>query len=68
MHSGQFATLDEVLQHYNRATSVESGHNELEPLRLSDRERDQLKAFLYSLVRTPVNEYLQAYEIGPATR
>lgn len=49
MHSGQFATLEEVLQHYNRARPVEFGHNELEPLHLSETELDRLNAFLQSL-------------------
>ena len=49
MHAGQFATLSEVIDHYNRAPEAPAGHSELEPLRLSTRERGQLEAFLRSL-------------------
>jgi cytochrome c peroxidase len=49
MHAGQFNTLSEVLEHYNRAPKAPAGHSELEPLRLSARERLQIEAFLESL-------------------
>jgi cytochrome c peroxidase len=49
MHAGQFATLKEVLEHYNRAPAAPAGHSELEPLGLSERELEQLEAFLRSL-------------------
>jgi cytochrome c peroxidase len=49
MHAGQFATLEEVLQHYNRAAAAPAGHSELEPLNLTSTELDQLVAFLSSL-------------------
>ncbi|HWK63425.1 MAG TPA: cytochrome c peroxidase [Rhizobiaceae bacterium] len=49
MHSGQFATLDEVLDHYERAPASPDGHSELAPLRISDRERAALIAFLGTL-------------------
>ena len=49
MHAGQFATLEEVLEHYNTAPAAPSGHSELEPLGLTDEELDQLEAFLRSL-------------------
>ncbi|MEA2490034.1 MAG: cytochrome c peroxidase [Acidobacteriota bacterium] len=49
MHAGQFATLEEVVAHYNRATAAPSGHNEIKPLRLSVREQQQLVAFLRTL-------------------
>lgn len=48
MHAGQFATLEEVLDHYNRALAAPTGHSELEPLTLSEREQ-QLIAFLQTL-------------------
>ena len=54
MHAGQFATLKEVLQHYNRAPAAPEGHSELKPLGLVDREIDQLAAFLATL-SGPVN-------------
>ncbi|MFO7168702.1 MAG: cytochrome c peroxidase [Chloroflexota bacterium] len=49
MHAGQFATLREVLEHYNRAPEAPAGHSELEPLGLTDEELGQLEAFLRSL-------------------
>jgi cytochrome c peroxidase len=49
MHAGQFATLRAALEHYNRAPEAPAGHSELEPLGLSERELDQLEAFLRAL-------------------
>ena len=49
MHAGQFSTLTEVIDHYNRAPRAPAGHTELEPLRLSAQERRQIEAFLRSL-------------------
>ncbi len=49
MHSGQFATLEEVIDHYSRAPAAPLGETELHPLSLSDRERQQLIAFLKTL-------------------
>jgi cytochrome c peroxidase len=49
MHAGQFSTLREVVDHYNRAPAAPAGHSELEPLRLDARERRQIEAFLRSL-------------------
>ena len=49
MHAGQLATLDDVVAHYNRAPRAPAGHTELQPLRLDDRERRQLVAFLRTL-------------------
>src|SRR5918996_422218 len=49
MHAGQFTTLSEVVEHYNRAPKAPAGHSELEPLRFSAHERRQIEAFLRSL-------------------
>ena len=49
MHAGQFATLREVLEHYERAPAAPVGHTELRPLHLSTAELGQLEAFLRSL-------------------
>lgn len=49
MHSGQFGTLEEVVDHYNLAPAAPSGETELHPLGLSVRERQQLVAFLKTL-------------------
>lgn len=49
MHAGQFATLAEVLDHYNRAPAAPAGRTELKPLGLSRTELRQLEAFLRTL-------------------
>ena len=49
MHAGQFGTLREVLEHYNRAPEAPAGFTELRPLGLSDGELGQLEAFLNTL-------------------
>ncbi|MDQ3279922.1 MAG: hypothetical protein M3Q69_00750 [Acidobacteriota bacterium] len=49
MHAGQFATLQDVVAHYNRAPRAPAGHSELKPLRLNERELQQLVAFLRAL-------------------
>ena len=49
MHAGQIATLGEVIRHYDRAPAAPFGHSELKPLKLSERERGQLEAFLRTL-------------------
>lgn len=49
MHSGQIASLEEVIDHYARAPAAPSGETELHPLTLSERERQQLIAFLRTL-------------------
>jgi cytochrome c peroxidase len=49
MHAGQLATLEDVLEHYNRAPVAPAGHTELKPLNLSARELRQLAAYLRAL-------------------
>ncbi|HEX2140185.1 MAG TPA: cytochrome c peroxidase [Woeseiaceae bacterium] len=49
MHAGQFGTLAQVIEHYDAAPLAALGQSELEPLRLTARERRQLEAFLRSL-------------------
>jgi cytochrome c peroxidase len=49
LHAGQFATLREVVEHYNQAPPAPQGHSELKPLGLSPTEVDQLVAFLATL-------------------
>ena len=49
MHAGQIATLEGVLDHYNRAPAAPAGHSEVQPLNLSSNELRQLAAFLRSL-------------------
>jgi cytochrome c peroxidase len=49
MHAGQFTTIFEVLDFYNRAPQPSEGHSELVPLHLADQELSQLEAFLLAL-------------------
>jgi cytochrome c peroxidase len=49
MHAGQFSTLSEVIDHYDRAPDAPAGHSELKPLRLRAHERRHIEAFLRSL-------------------
>jgi cytochrome c peroxidase len=53
MHAGQLATLNDVLQHYDRAPAAPAGHTELKPLKLSGRELRQLEAYLRALSGGP---------------
>jgi cytochrome c peroxidase len=62
MHAGQFATLEEVLAHYNRAPAAPAGHTEIKPLDLTEAELRQIIAFLHAL-NSPVKtapEWLRA--------
>ena len=54
MHAGQFATLQQVLTHYNTAPTAPAGHSELEPLNFTDEQLTQIIAFLRTL-DSPVN-------------
>jgi cytochrome c peroxidase len=49
MHAGQFATLAEVIAHYDRAQPAPLGKSELPRLKLSATERRQIEAFLQTL-------------------
>ncbi len=59
MHAGQFATLQEVVEHYVKAPAAQVGHTELahgaaghterQPIRLTDQEIRDIVAFLGSL-------------------
>jgi cytochrome c peroxidase len=49
MHSGQIATLDDVVDHYNAAPASPRGASELHPLGLPERERAALVAFVKTL-------------------
>ena len=52
MDAGQFTTLAEVLDHYNRAPAALSGHSELRPLRLRPVELRRLEAVLADAKRS----------------
>lgn len=49
MHAGQIPTLEEVIDHYARAPASPDGKSEVVPLRISERERAALVAFLKTL-------------------
>jgi cytochrome c peroxidase len=49
MHAGQFASLPDVLAHYNRAPAAPAGKTQLHPLNLDNRELTQLDRFLQTL-------------------
>ena len=49
MHSGQIATIEDVLDHYAAAPQSPEGDTELQPLTLSEREKQALIAFLRTL-------------------
>ena len=52
MHAGQFASLDDVVQHYAKAPAAAVGHTERAPLRLSEQEAKDMVAFLGTLSET----------------
>ncbi len=49
MHAGQYATLDDVLNHYNTAPAAIAGVSEIHALGLSSKQMNQLIAFLRTL-------------------
>src|SRR4029079_7277204 len=54
MHDGVYATLADVVWHYDQGGAAATlGKSELAPLLLSDRDRDDLVAFLESLTGEP---------------
>ena len=55
MHTGQMATLADVVEHYNDGGYALLGHNELEPLNLAAQEAAQLEAFLHALTEEAAN-------------
>lgn len=48
-HTGRFATLAQVIEHYNRMPIAKVGQTELRQLNLTATEKSQLKAFLRAL-------------------
>jgi cytochrome c peroxidase len=49
MDAGQYATLFDVLNHYNTAPAAPAGHSEITRLNLSETQLRQLEAFLHTL-------------------
>jgi cytochrome c peroxidase len=56
MHSGQFGTLTEVLEHYNTRPKAPIGHSDLLPIDLDKQQLLQLEAFLHTLSGAPAIE------------
>jgi cytochrome c peroxidase len=53
-HSGEYATLAEVIEHYERIPVAPIGYTDLFPVALSKEELKQLEVFLRSLSAPPV--------------
>jgi cytochrome c peroxidase len=53
MHDGRFAALDAVLDHYERLATDPRADARLRRTPLTTNEREQLRAFLFSLAETP---------------
>ena len=50
MHDGRFATLEEVIDHYNEGGQISPNvHSLVRPLGLTEKEKGQLLAFLHTL-------------------
>ena len=49
MHAGQIESLAAVIDHYNNAPTAPAGHSELQALSLTEKERNQLAAFLQTI-------------------
>ena len=49
MHDGRFASLHEVIEHYSEPPPAKVGESELDPLDLTQAEKDDLLAFLEAL-------------------
>jgi cytochrome c peroxidase len=61
MHAGQFTTLREVVEHYNRAPSVPfPEHTDILPLDLSAAQKAELVAFLGTLTSDVLDPYADA--------
>jgi cytochrome c peroxidase len=52
-HSGEYATLTQVIEHYNKVPVAPIGYTELFPITLTEDESRQLEAFLRSLSGPP---------------
>lgn len=53
MHAGQLATLEAVVDHYNRAPPAPDGVSQIEPLNFTPLQRRQIVAFLKTLNERP---------------
>lgn len=70
MHDGRYATLEEVIAHYNRGGDPDAvGQRDvrIKPLRLTDGEQADLAAFLRTLTGPPVDPSLATAPALPPT-
>lgn len=56
MHAGQFETLNDVLNYYNRAATPFGVHSDLNALKLLPYQINQLEAFLLTLTEEDTGE------------
>lgn len=69
MHAGQLATLEEVVEHYDRAPAVPyPEHTDIRPLGLTKAERGQIVAFLRTLTSPVVDAVAPAGIIAASRR
>jgi cytochrome c peroxidase len=70
MHDGRYATLEEVIAHYNRGGDPDAvGQRDvrIKPLRLTDGEQADLAAFLRTLTGPPLDPSLARAPALPPT-
>ncbi len=66
MHDGRYASLDEIIEHYNRGGDKTPNQDpRIKPLNLSKEEKEDLKAFLLAL-EGPLPEINMADWVRPA--
>lgn len=64
MHNGQYATLEEVIDHYDRGGDTsENLDPNMKPLHLADKEKADLVAFLKALSGEPVQMTIPALPV-----
>ncbi len=58
MHDGAFATLKEVVEHYNKGGNPKMGNQDplIMPLKLSEKEQEDIVEFLKSLTDETLNQ------------
>jgi cytochrome c peroxidase len=49
VHAGQFKSLEQVIDHFDKAPIAPSAPSELQPLHLGAKEKQELLAFLHLL-------------------
>jgi cytochrome c peroxidase len=68
MHDGSLTSLREVVEHYDRGGVPHEGQDpRLRPLGLTEREKDDLVAFLESLTGSHLDALVRDARVGPQT-